>query len=238
MLEQYLELTNRVAEYSERFGADHKATQKLQQRLEEAKTGLLNEMERLSQSFLSEKTILEKRVQDLEAALNAAIAGSRTSEQALVRLHELDSIAKSYRSLYDNFMRRHSEAVLQQEQPSTLARIISPATEPLGKNMKKPLLYAVVIAFGSMGLGIGLSFLRDLRDRTFRSGDDIEHRLQSDFIGMIPRWDPGPDSPVRLLERSVAVGTGQNANSHVRRSKGVFWAVTSSPVSPFAESAG
>jgi succinoglycan biosynthesis transport protein ExoP len=238
LLEQYLELSNRAAEYAERFGADHKATQKLYQRLEEAKIGLLNEMERLSQSFLSEKTILEKRVQDLEASLGMAVANSRTSEQAQVRLHELESIAQSYRTLYDSFLRRHSEAVLQQEQPTTLARVISQASEPLSKNMKKPLLFAVVIAFGSMGLGVGLSFLRDLRDRTFRTSDDIEQRLKSDFIGMIPRWEPGPALAPALLERNITVGADNDADRHVRRSNSVFWGVTLSPVSPFAEGIG
>ena len=236
LLEQYLELSNREAEYADRFGPEHKATQKLHQRLEEAKLGLANEMERLSQSFLSEKTILERRVQDLEASLQAAVANSRTTEQAQVRLHELESIAQSYRTLYDNFLRRHSEAVLQQEQPSTLARVISQASEPLSKNMKKPFLYALVIAFGSMGLGVGLSFLRDLRDRTFRTSDDIERRLQSDFIGMIPRWEPGPDPAP--LERHKAIVAGGSSDLHVRRSKSVFWAVTLSPVSAFAEGIG
>ena len=233
LLEQYLELSNRVAEYSDRFGANHNATQKLQQRLDEARAGLLNDMERLTQSFVSEKTILEKRVLDLEASLGVAVAKSRTSEHAQVRLRELESIALSYRSLYDNFLRRHSEAVLQQEQPTTLARIISPASEPLSKNLKKPLLYAFGIAFGSMGLGVGLSFLRDLRDRTFRTSDDIERRLNSDFIGMIPAWEPDEGPP--LLERNAVAATESGGAQRLRRSKNVLWAVAMSPVSAFAE---
>ena len=54
-----------------------------------------------------------------------------------------------------------------------MARVISNAYQPLSRNMKKPLFYALSIAFGSMGLGVGLSLLRDLRDRTFRTSDDI-----------------------------------------------------------------
>jgi succinoglycan biosynthesis transport protein ExoP len=236
LLEQYIELSNREAEYSERFGADHKATQKLHQRLEEAKTGLVNDMERLSQSLLSEHAILEKRVQDLEASLAAAVTNTRTSEQALVKLHELQSVAQSYRVLYDNFLRRHSEAVLQQEQPSTVARVLSSASQPLSRNMKKPLLYAIAIALGSMGLGVALSFLRDVRDRTFRTGDDIEGRLKSDFIGMIPSWEPSPTTLSE--ERSLAVTSDTSTYQRVRRSKSIFWAVTLSPVSRFAEGIG
>jgi succinoglycan biosynthesis transport protein ExoP len=238
LLEQYLELSNREAEYSQRFGADHKATQKLHQRLEEAKTGLINDMDRLSQSLLSEQSILEKRVQDLEAALATAVANTRTSEQAMVKLQELQSVAQSYRVLYDNFLRRHSEAVLQQEQPSTVARVLSNASQPLSKNMKKPLLYAIAIAFGSMGLGVALSFLRDVRDRTFRTGEDIEGRLKSDFIGMIPSWEPSPNTLTGERSPALTSDTSASADQRVRRSKSIFWAVTLSPISRFAEGIG
>jgi capsular exopolysaccharide synthesis family protein len=151
-------------------------------------------------------------------------------------LHELQSVAQSYRVLYDNFLRRHSEAVLQQEQPSTVARVLSSASQPLSRNMKKPLLYAIAIALGSMGLGVALSFLRDVRDRTFRTGDDIEGRLKSDFIGMIPSWEPSPTTLSE--ERSLAVSSDTSTYQRVRRSKSIFWAVTLSPVSRFAEGIG
>ena len=233
LLEQYLELSNREAEYSERFGADHKATQKLRLRMEEAKTGLISLMERLHQSLLSEQSILEKRVQNLEASLAATVANSRTSEHALVKLQELQSAAQSYRVLYDSFLRRHSEAVLQQEQPTTVARVISNAYQPLSRNMKKPLFYALSIAFGSMGLGVGLSLLRDLRDRTFRTSDDIERKLKSEFIGMIPTWEARPNTAIP--ERSVTVGSDGSGYQRVQRSKSIFWAVALSPVSHFSE---
>jgi succinoglycan biosynthesis transport protein ExoP len=230
LLEQYLELSNREAEYSERFGADHKATEKLRQRREEAKTGLISLMERLHQSLLSEQSILENRVQNLEASLAATVASARTSDQALVKLQELQSAEQSYRALYDNFLRRHSEAVLQQEQPTTVARVISNASQPLSRNMKKPLFYALSIAFGSMGLGVGLSLLRDLRDRTFRTSDDIERKLKSEFIGMIPTWEARPN--ILMPEGGLAVDSD---NHRVRRSKSIFWAVALSPVSHFSE---
>jgi succinoglycan biosynthesis transport protein ExoP len=232
LLEQYLELSNREAEYSERFGANHNATQKLRLRVREAKAGLVSLMERLHQSLLSEQSILEKRVENLEASLAATVATSRTSEQSQVRLQELQSAAQSYRALYDTILRRHSEAVLQQEQPTTVARVISNASQPLSRNMKKPLFYALSIAFGSMGLAVGLSLLRDLRDRTFRTSDDIERKLKSEFIGMIPTWE-APNTA--MPERSLTVGSDGSGFQRVQRSKSIFWAVVLSPVSHFAE---
>jgi succinoglycan biosynthesis transport protein ExoP len=235
--EQYLELSNRVAEYSERFGADHEATFKLRQRLGEIKRGLVQDMQRLSQSFLSEKAILQERVRNLEALMSKAVAKSRTAEQAQVKLRELESAALSNRTLYEGLLRRHSEAVVQEEQPITGARILSPAFAPSAKNIKKPLVVAVVMAFGSLGLGIGLSLLRDLRDRTFRSRGDIEQRLKSEFIGMIPTWKPSL-SAASTEEQSLPRLEWADPDRQVRRSGSALWAFTLSPTSAFAEAIG
>lgn len=235
--EQYQELSNRAAEYSERFGPDHEATLKLRQRMDELKRGLVQDMQRLSQSFLSEKAILEERVRDLEASLSKTVAKSRRNEQAQVKLRELESVALSVRTLYDGLLRRHSEAVVQEEQPITGARILSPAFEPSAKNIKKPIVYAAVLAFGSLGLGIGLSLLQDLRDRTFRSRGDIEQRLKSEFIGMIPTWKPSLNA-ASIDEQSLPRLEWADPDRQVRRSGSALWAFTSSPTSAFAEAIG
>jgi polysaccharide biosynthesis transport protein len=234
LIEQYLELSNREAEYAERFGKDHSATLKLRQHMEEVKAGLLEDMERLSQTFLSEKTVLEKRVQDLQAALNAAVVSLRYNEAVQIKLRELESVAQSYRGLYDGLIRRHSEAVLQQDEPMTGARIISPASEPMSRAMKKPLALAAALAIGTMGLGFALSLLRDLKDRTFRTSDDVVTRLNSDFLAMIPTWRPATTKSSDKGRALVAAGSDR----HVRRSNNAYWAYTLSPISAFAEAIG
>ena len=235
--EQYLELSNRLAEYSERFGADHEATFKLRLRMDESKRGLVQDMQRLSQTFLSEKAILEERVRDLEASLSNAVAKSRNTEQAQVKLRELESVALSHRALYDGLLRRQSEAIVQEEQPTTGPRILSPAFAPSAKNTKKPLVCAVVLAFGSLGLGIGLSLLQDSRDRTFRSRGDIEQRLKSEFIGMIPTWNTALNA-ASTDQQSLPRLEWADPERQVRRSGSALWAFTSSPTSEFAEAIG
>jgi polysaccharide biosynthesis transport protein len=235
--EQYLELSNRLAEYSQRFGAHHAATFKLRQRMDEIKRGLVQDMRRLSQSFLSEKAILEERVRDLEASLSDAVAKSRNTQQAQVKLRELESVALSHRTLYDGLLRRHSEAIIQEELPITGARILSPAFAPSAKNMKKPLVYAVVLAFGSLGLGLGVSLLQDLCDRTLRSRGDIEQRLKSEFIGMIPTWKTAL-SAASTDEQSLPRLKWTDPDRQVQRSGSALWAFTLSPTSEFAEAIG
>src|SRR5262249_7926325 len=236
LLEQYFQLSSLAADYAKRFGTEHMATVKLRQRAEEVRTGLINDLERLSQTLLSEKTILERHVQDLERALNTAVGTSRTQEGAQVKLQERESIAQSYRALYDGLLSRHSEAVVQEEQPISGARLISPALEPLSKVMKKPLLISALLALGATGLGLALSLLRDLKDRTFRTGDDIERMLRSEFIGMIPTWRPGLH-PAARAGRALILANA-NADQHVLRKNSVYWALMLAPTSAFAEAIG
>jgi succinoglycan biosynthesis transport protein ExoP len=235
--EQYLELSNRVAEYARRFGHWHEATLKLRQRAQEVRRNLVQDIQRLSQSFLSEKAILEERVHDLEVSLKTAIEKAHDAEQAQVKLRELESIALSYRTLHEGLLNRHTEAVLQQQQPITGARIISMASEPSGKNLKKPLIYAAALAFGSLGLGVGLSLLEDIRDRTFRSRGDIELKLKSDFIGMVPTWTANRRALSFAGQTMLAV-EGLTPDRQIRRSNSALWGVTLSPASAFAEAIG
>jgi succinoglycan biosynthesis transport protein ExoP len=229
-IEQYLELSNREAEYASRFGEEHNATLRLRQRKEEAKAGLLADLQRLSEAFANEKAVFAKHVQDLEDALKAAIASARSNEKVQIKLRELDSSANSYRALYDSLLQRHSEAMLQQELPNKVARILSPATEPLSKPMKKSLLRAALVVIGTTGLGVAFSLLRDLQDRTFRTSDDVEHRLNTnDFIGMIPTW---------RLKSSENSGAGRalvKRDPQKPQSKSAFWAFMLSPASAFTE---
>jgi polysaccharide biosynthesis transport protein len=235
--EQYLELSRLAAEYAERFGADHQATLKLRQRMQEVKVDLVEDIERLSQSLLSDKKILEKRVEDLEAALKASAGSSHANEKDQIRLRQLESAAQSYRALYDGLLRRHSEVRIQEEQPMTTgARILSPASEPLSSTDKKSLLFAAMLALGTTGLGVALSFLREVKDRTFRTSDDIQRRLKGDFIAMIPMWRPSAQS--RRLSNRRELVTTRHAHGSQLREDNTFWAFMISPTSTFAEAIG
>jgi succinoglycan biosynthesis transport protein ExoP len=125
--------------------------------------------------------------------------------------------------------------LIQEEQPITGARMLSPASEPLSKNIKKPLMFAAMMAFGVTGLGVILAFLREIKDRTLRTGDDIQHRLNSDFIALIPTYRPG-----RYRRSSYGTSVISRADS-IRRQlsdDNAFWAFMLSPTSAFAEAIG
>ena len=76
--------------------------------------------------------------------------------------------------------------------------------------------------------------MQDLRDRTFRSRGDIEQRLKSEFIGMIPTWKAGLSASF-IDEQSLPRLEWAEPGRQVRRSDTALWAFTLSPTSAFAE---
>jgi polysaccharide biosynthesis transport protein len=236
LIERYSEFANREAEYSKRFGVKHDVTVKLRQSLEEMRTGILNELTRQTRSLRSEKEILEKRVADIGAELKSSIDEKRRADLAQVKLHELESRAQSYRTLYDGLLRRQSETVLQEEQPITGARILSLAAPPQNKDNKKLLMVSLGVALGGLVLGFAVSIAKDIKDRTFRTSNDIARKLSAGFTAMIPIWRPEPSSsPGEEIAffRDESVRPGD-----IYHSSGPASAVVDSPASAFADAIG
>ena len=115
-------------------------------------------------------------------------------------LFSLEAAAKSYRSLYDSFLKQHTEAVQRQTYPISDARLISSAsviqTGPQTLKMWLTTLFA-----GGM-LGVGFGALRELLDRGFRTREQVKSVLNTECLALIPRVGQNPNAP-RLSYRGV-----------------------------------
>ena len=134
---RYLEFANREAEYSQKYGANHLAVVNLRNRVRELRGSILDELKRLRESYLSNYEIAKQREQDLEKSLAAAVAQSQKTNQAQVALRELESSAQTYRTMHDNFLQRYTESLQQQSFPISEARIITPASPPVARVVRR-----------------------------------------------------------------------------------------------------
>ena len=158
---RYLELVNREANWSRKYGANHLAVVNLRNQIRDARGSILDELKRLRESYLSNYEIAKQQAQDLEKRLTEAVSQSQTTNQAQVALRELESSAQSYRTMHDNFLQRYTESLQQQSFPISDARIIAAASPPLSKSGPKTALILVMAAArrlsarGSAGIGPG-----------------------------------------------------------------------------------
>ena len=144
---QYLERENREREWSARYGSNHLASVNLRNQMREIRNAIREELKRVTETYKNEYELAKEYEDGLQRELDQATSQTKTANQARVTLHELESAAQSYRSLYDNFLQRYMESVQQQSFPITEARLITKATPPAGMDYRKTMVALAVVPF-------------------------------------------------------------------------------------------
>ncbi|MBN8968273.1 MAG: polysaccharide biosynthesis tyrosine autokinase [Rhizobiales bacterium] len=231
--QQYLELSRRESDWSARFGRNHLAVVNLRTRMHDLRTSILEEVRRLSETAKSDYEVAKQRQQEIEKQLTQAVSQSRTTNSAEATMRELETRAKSYRSLYESFLQRYMGAVQQESFPITEARVISPASPPQSKSKPKSTLVLGLGFLGGLALGTGLALLRDMLDRVFRTGAQVEAMLHMPCISLVPLLKDIEPKQLRSEQEHTDRASSQGM---IERHSGVYWAATEMPLSRFAES--
>ena len=238
---QYLDLSAREAEWSEKYGRKHLAVVGVRNNMRGIRASILDELQRLRETYKGDYEVASEAEKLIEERLQRAIAESQTSNEAQVMLGDLKSSAETYKSLYDNFVKRHTEAMEQQAFPYTEARLITKAVPPMRRTYRKSLLMVAMTPLMGLVLGIGLGGLRDFFDRGFRTSGQIEAMLGLACIALVPlqrrqgrktaeRRAPGITDP--------SPGPSQSPNpipDPISNKVGIASVVVEQPFSAFAE---
>lgn len=249
---KYLDLVNRESDWSARYGANHVAVVNIRNQIRDIRRSIADELGRIEETHKSELKIAKKRQGELEKSLADTIAQSQDLSQAQVTLFSLEAQAKSYRSLYDNFLRQHTAAVQEETLPVTDARSVSSASVgQTGPNTLK--IWLTTIFAGGM-LGIGFGALRETLDRGFRTIEQVKSVLNTDCLALVPRIGSGGGSRMRQLSfgsdnrfgmkvssmlAPAGIASAQSAD-HAAGSvpgsrNGLLWAAVLAPHSPYAD---
>jgi len=128
------------------------------------------------------------REQAFKAALdseNFKAIGGKTAVDSRVKAAELDSIAQSYRKMYDSFLLKYFETEQLVTYPVADARLLSLASADLtDKSPKKGVIIAFA-AFAGAFAGIGLALVRRSLDHTIRSPAALVSVPQMTFCGFV-----------------------------------------------------
>jgi polysaccharide biosynthesis transport protein len=203
---QYLDLSAREANIAARYGQDHAAAVNLRDQMEELRRNIAAELGRIAASYQSDYQIAKTREENLERSLASLVSEGQLTNRDRLGLAELESSAKIYHSIYDNFLQRYMEAIQQQSFPITDARVISLATPPSQKS--KPIASLVLSIAATLGIivGLGIAILREAIDGVFRTGRQAEQELGVKCLSVIPlATRPAVLAPVSEL--SVAAAT-------------------------------
>jgi exopolysaccharide transport family protein len=231
--QQYLELERRVAEWAPRFGRDHSAVVNLRNRMRELRASILDEVKRYSETSRSEFEVAKQRQQEVEKRMSEAVEQSRSTNLAELTIRELESKAKSLRSLHDSFLQRYVGAAQQESFPIAEARVMYPAVPPQSKSKPKGTQILALGLMGGLGLGLGLGLFRELMDRVFRTSAQIESTLGLPCLSLVPA--------LRSEKASTSKAASWSSDHDMRQRKissgSIFHrTVVGRPLSRFAES--
>lgn len=184
--QKYLDASKREAQISARLGENHVQAVRLRSEMSEYERLMFEEVNRIAESYKSDLDVAKAREKSLSDSVSQATGISATANETQVQLRELEREAETYKNLYQTFLQRYQEAVQQQSFPVTEARVITRASPPKSpSHPKKPLVLALFIVMGG-AVGCGFGAFREIRDRYFRTGDQIRDTLKLEFLGMTP----------------------------------------------------
>jgi polysaccharide biosynthesis transport protein len=228
---QYLDLAAREAELSEKYGSDHLAVVSVRDNMRRIRTSILNELQRLREAYKSDYEFAHQTEELINQQLQGALAESRSSNEAQVKLANLETSAATYKTLYDTFLRRYSEATEQQSFPYTEARLITAAVPPIKSTYRKSLLIVAMTPFLGLVFGIGLGALLDFLDRGFRTSSEIEAMLGLACIALVP-LQRKPADETKNQRPPTIVGPRRGL---ISSELGIVSSVVEQPFSGFAE---
>jgi succinoglycan biosynthesis transport protein ExoP len=228
---QYVDINAKVAEWAARYGSNHLAVIRLRSQLQEIRRNITEELSRIQQSYKSDYDIQQTRERSIKNSLANVVSENQLTNQAQVQLRELDSSAQTYQAMYDNFLQAYMQATQQQSFPITEARLISPASRPLGKSKPKTLIVLGVTLAGGLMLSFGIAMFRELSDKVFRTSRQVEDLLRTHCLAVLPSLKivakSGTSEALKL--------PGSAIPRTIKRTEKLFWYVVESPFSRFTE---
>ena len=180
---QYLDLINREADWSKRFGKNHLAVVNVRNQARDIRKSTIEELKRIHETYKSDLEIAKKNETELEKQLASVV--SQLPNDAQITLRSLESSAQSYRTFTDNFLLTYTESVQQQSSPIPDTRVVSYATYAY-KSYPSTGRVLILALLGGLGLGIGAGMLREIMDRAFRTSRQTRSELQMECLALIP----------------------------------------------------
>ena len=177
----------RVAELADKYGPLHPKMAHAKSELEDLRQRIQNEMQKIYNSVKHDFDAALARAKMIREAVEKHKQEKVKLEQHEVEHAILDREAQSNRQLYDTFLRQMKETNLTSGMLMSSIYLADPAVTPetpVGPRTRLNIILGLLA--GLLG-GIGLAFVLDYRDHSFKGPDDVERYLpRLPLLGIVP----------------------------------------------------
>ena len=190
-------LVDQVSQLGTELGPRHPSMIAAQQQLRDTRALIARELGRIGAAAETDYERALANQQALEAKVAGMKSKSLDTDQASVKLRELQRDLEAVRSVYATYLQRAQETREQINVDSTNARIISDAMPALKKSWPPLLLLVFGAFFGGLGLGTGLALIAEYSSPTVLSSAQMQSAIEAPVFGVLPaksgsgrRWWP------------------------------------------------
>jgi capsular exopolysaccharide synthesis family protein len=182
---------------AKRYGAKHPKMAEARADLQEARAAVRKRIRSVIAGLEKEYQVALTNERAIRASLENAKGEMQSIHRKSYQLNVLEREVESNRQLYELFLKRLKETSETGDLQKANARIADPAVVPVVP--VKPKKGQIVGIAGVLGLlfGIGLAFLLERLDNTFKRASDVEERLGLPLLGVVPHLKLGKnESPL------------------------------------------
>ena len=185
--EQETDLDRQESELRTLYGERHPRMVQLQDEKAKIGTRLRAEVERITRQLENDVRVAQTRVSSIEGQLGSMTRRTVKDRGAEVELRELERIAVTNRTLYEQFLQRFKETSDQQEIVEPDARVVAVAAPPVNPSTPGTKVFAAAGFTLSFLMGSLLALLLERLDRGLRSAREVEEALGLGTLGLVPR---------------------------------------------------
>ncbi|MBP2549828.1 succinoglycan biosynthesis transport protein ExoP [Neorhizobium galegae] len=183
---RYQSASERQRTVEEQFGPDHPQAKLLATQKADIAQQIFRELQQMTSGFRNDYEVASSREKSLRDSIDRLAGSNSQANVSVVQLRELEQKAASLKAMYQTYLDRFEQATQQQSFPIAKARVISEAGVPTAPSSpKKTITMALSVVLG-LFVGGGLATALELKERSFRLGQDVRSRLGLRFLGYIP----------------------------------------------------
>ena len=148
------------------------------------------------ESLAAQLEDVDEQIQASNAALeNLGESGGEPSERS-----RLEENLAQYRQTYAYLLQSFEQVRLAEAESTSTVIQAEPALPPTQPIRPRTLMNTLLAAVVGLFLALGVVFLREALDDTFRSPDDVTRELELPVLGLVARHELNGEKPVTMVE--------------------------------------
>jgi succinoglycan biosynthesis transport protein ExoP len=176
----------KVSELSDRYGAKHPKMMAARSDLKAVRESLLTQMELIADGIENDYSAAKSKERSLVEALDETKARMLSINRTEFELSDYVRNVRANRALYETFFTRINETAETSTLRTANARIVDAAIVPKEAFKPKKKLIVMLVLVVSLMFGVALAFLLDALDSTIKHADDVDYKLNTSMLGLLP----------------------------------------------------